>query len=71
MANQGWPNGSGDGVQTSSTARQSGRGTTNADTGFIRGSRCAFPGDANDPLGMPDDLFEAPGQLSDAGPVEP
>ncbi len=71
MANQGWPNGSGDGVQTSSTARQSGRGTTNAETGFIKGSRIAVPGGGTDPLDAPDDLFEAPGQLSDWGPAEP
>ncbi len=65
MANQGWPNGGGDGVHTSSTDRQSGRGSTNADEGFIKGSRIAHPsGGDSDPMGAVGDLFEPGGQLS-------
>lgn len=64
MANQDWPNAGGSGVQESSTARQSGRGTTNADTGFIHGSRIADPGMESDHMGQPGDLFEVPGNLS-------
>ena len=65
MANQGWPNGGGGGVQTSSTARQSGRGS---DPGsVIMGSKIAAPGGDSDPMGAPGDLFEAPGQLSTSG----
>ncbi len=65
MANKGWPNEAGGGEQTSSTARQSGRGSTNADKGFIDPSQIAHPGSDNDPLAGPGDLFEVPGQLSE------
>lgn len=64
MANQGWPNGSGDGTQTSSTARQSGRGTTTSPA--WSGSKIAHPGGDCDPLGSESDAFEAPGQLSES-----
>ena len=64
MANQGWTNAGGSGVQTSSTARQSGRGETTADTAFIHGSQCAAPGPDNDTLGSPGDVFEPAGQAA-------
>lgn len=69
MANQGWPNGGGNGTQTSSTARQSGRGSMEPETGFIKGSRIADPGMHDDPMGDPGDLFEANGQLSTTDPI--
>lgn len=69
MANSGWPNESGGGVHASSTDRQSGRGSTNADEGFIRGSQIAATGPDNDPLDKRSDLFEPPGQLSTTDPI--
>lgn len=66
MGNQGWPNDSGGGVQTSSTARQSGRGTEDGDfDGFAHGSTIAHPGEDNDLLDMASDRFEPTGQLSE------
>lgn len=65
MSNQGWTNGSGDGVQTSSTARQSGRGTEIGPfDDFKTGERIADPGMHNDPLASKSDQFGPPGQLS-------
>ncbi len=69
MANQGQPNASDGGVHASSTDRQSGRGSTNAETGFLRGSRIASPGPENDRMDTPGDLFEPPGQLSTTDPI--
>lgn len=69
MANKGWPNESGGGVHSSSTDRQSGRGSTDAETGFMRGSRIATTGDDNDYMGSPADLFEPTGQLSTTDPI--
>lgn len=66
MANQGWTNGAGDGTHTSSTDRQSGRGTTVSPA--VPGSKVAHPsGGDNDPMGDVDDLFEVPGNLSTSG----
>lgn len=63
MANQGWPNAGGNGEQTSSTARQSGRGTSCEPA--WPGSKIAHPsGGDNDPLGAQDDRLDVPGQLS-------
>lgn len=63
MANQGWPNGGGGGEQTSSTARQSGRGS---DAGECwQGSKIASHDGGGD-MGEPGDRFEVPGNLSDS-----
>lgn len=65
MANQGWPNGGGSGEQTSSTARTSGRGTTTEPA--WRGSQQAHPGGGDsDKMGEQSDLFEVPGNMTDA-----
>ena len=66
MGNQGWPNDSGPGQHTPSTARQSGRGTQVGDfDGFSHGDRQAHPdGGDNDPLSSKGDLFEPMGQLA-------
>lgn len=65
MANQGWPNGGGGGEQTSSTARQSGRGSDAGE--YWQGSKIAHPsGGDSDPLGAPGDVFEVPGNLSES-----
>lgn len=66
MANQGWTNDGGAGEHTSSTARQSGRGTQDGDfDGFAHGSTIAHPsGGDNDPLASAGDRMEPTGQLS-------
>lgn len=65
MGNQGWPNDSGPGEHTPSTARQSGRGTQVGDfDGFAHGSTIAHGGPDNDYLSQASDRFEPPGQLS-------
>lgn len=65
MANQGWTNGGGNGEQTSSTARQSGRGTTTSPA--WTGSKIAHPSGGDcDPLGSEGDAFEVPGNLSES-----
>lgn len=66
MANQGWPNYTGDGDHTPSTARQSGRGSeVGAFDDFAHGSTVAHPtGGDCDPLSKRSDLFEPTGQLS-------
>lgn len=65
MGNQAWPNDSGPGQHTPSTARQSGRGTQTGDfDGFAHGSRAADLGGDNDPLSSKGDLFEPAGQLA-------
>jgi hypothetical protein len=66
MANQGWPNDGGAGVQTSSTARQSGRGTQDGDfDGFAHGVTDAHPvGGDSDPLSSVGDRMEPAGQLA-------
>lgn len=64
MANQGWTNDAGAGQHTSSTARQSGRGTqVGAFDDLAHGSTIAHAGPDNDPLGSRSDYFEPPGQL--------
>lgn len=67
MGNQGWTNDGGAGTQTSSTARQSGRGTQDGDfDGFAHGSMIGHPsGGDNDLLEKASDRFEPPGQLSE------
>lgn len=63
MGNQGWTNDAGAGIKTSSTARQSGRGTQiEAFDDFVDGSKCAAPGALNDPLSQKSDVFEPAGQ---------
>lgn len=70
MPNAMWPNDSGPGEHTPSTARQSGRGAQVGDfDGLSHGSTVAHPtGGDNDPLDKKTDLFEAPGQMSVCGP---
>jgi hypothetical protein len=56
MANQGWPNDAGSGVQVSSTARQSGRGEqVGAFDDFVDGERDFDPGQHCDPLSQKSD----------------
>ena len=66
MANQGWTNDGGAGEQTSSTARQSGRGTQDgAFDDFAHGSTAAHPSGGDcDPLASHGDLMEPAGQLA-------
>lgn len=61
MANKGWDSQLG-GSAVASNARQSGRmsGTDGAE-GFVRGSREAAYGNMNDPLDLPSDQAETPG----------
>lgn len=64
MANKGWDSQLG-GSAMVSNARTTGRvsGTDGAE-GFIRGDRAADPGQHNDPLDTPGDLFAPPGNMS-------
>ena len=65
MANQGWVNDGGRGVQTSSTANSAGHGTVVDDAeAFVHvGSKAASTG-GETLLDMPSDVFEPAGQLA-------